>query len=234
MVPLPEASRVSHSKDRQVAHAGRGGCLRVPHAVHRWMRSLCCLAPSKKNRLSWVRAGRGRLAARGRLRCLLAGPEFEDAELHGGDRLAALVGELESVGDEVADTETSVLLPTDRVNHRGHLQQVAGHQRALVVLVTVGCHNRSEAGSVQQGHERVGRCAALRLAAAPSLVPGQRGPQAGHGPGLQHGGRGDHSFEARGPGRLVVEIDRVVVPHRLHPVTNHRLVHRIGSCQGCA
>src|SRR5664280_138333 len=61
MVPRPDAVSASHSKDWHVAHAGLGGWRRVPQFEHRWINSLCSLAPSKKNRLSWVRAGRGRL-----------------------------------------------------------------------------------------------------------------------------------------------------------------------------
>src|ERR1700692_3650221 len=60
MVPLPDASSVSQAKDRHTAHDGRGGWRSVPQLEHRWMSSLCCRAPSKKNELSWVRAGLGR------------------------------------------------------------------------------------------------------------------------------------------------------------------------------
>src|SRR5690349_14721738 len=60
MVPRPDAVTVSHSNDRQTAQAGRGGWRSVPQLEQRWMRSLCAFAPSKKNRFSWVRAGRGR------------------------------------------------------------------------------------------------------------------------------------------------------------------------------
>src|ERR1700726_4030157 len=61
MVPRPEDLTVSHSNDRHSGQAGRGGWRRAPQFEHRWISSLPSLAPSKKNRLSWVIDGRGRL-----------------------------------------------------------------------------------------------------------------------------------------------------------------------------
>src|SRR5580704_1246281 len=78
MVPRPEAVTVPHSNDWHLAHDGRGGCRRVPQLEQRWMRSLCSLAPSKKKRLSWVSAGRGRLG-RG------ADPDADGADGDGAD-----------------------------------------------------------------------------------------------------------------------------------------------------
>src|SRR5580692_7518218 len=81
MVPRPEAVTVPHSNDWHLAHDGRGGCRRVPQLEQRWMRSLCSLAPSKKKRVSWVSAGRGRLG-RG------ADPDADGAD-EGADAVAA-------------------------------------------------------------------------------------------------------------------------------------------------
>ena len=124
------------------------------------------------------------------------------------------------------------LLRRDRVDDGGDLELVAGDQGSLVVLVAVGGHHRGEAGVVEQLHQPVGRAVAWRGAGRPGRLGLQAGPQAPHDPGLEHGGRGDDAGEAGVLGGLVVDVDRVVVPHGLHPVADHRLVDRVGPAGG--
>ena len=52
---------------------------------------------------------------------------------------------------------------------------------------------------------------------------------AAHDPGLEHGGRGDDPGEPVGPGRGVVQVDGVLVPHGLDPVADHGLVDGVGA-----
>src|SRR5205814_1091495 len=58
--PLPLAVTVSHSRDWQLGHIGRGGCRSLPHEVQCWIRSSPRSTPSQKKALSWLRGGFGR------------------------------------------------------------------------------------------------------------------------------------------------------------------------------
>jgi len=103
------------------------------------------------------------------------------------------------------------------------------HQGAVVVLVAVGGDDRGEALVVEQDHHLLVRPAPLRGALGPSLLGQQRRAQAAHDPGLQHRRGSDDPGEPRRACRVLVHVDRVEIVHRLDPVADHRLVHRIGS-----
>ncbi len=209
------------------------------------MSSLCCFAPSKKNELSWVSAGRGR-SGRG------AGASAAAGAAPVAPLAAVPVPGLKRrIRNSIVATsspswsrysvrlvtkwpmpEPGLLLPRDRVDHRRHLEPVPGHQRTLVVLVAVGGHDRGEPGPVQEGRDLVvGRARRLPAGAAGGVFV-QAGPQPPHDPGLQHGRRCDHAREPGGPGGVGVDVDRVEVPHRLHPVLDHGLVDGLGPTGG--
>ena len=190
-------------------------------------------------------AGRGRGGRGGLLRRRQV---LEDAEAHGGHRLAGVVERLHLVarrrphrhvgvgdghvvepgGDEAPGAQPGPLGVRDRLNDRAHQQPVPDHQRAAVVLLAVGGDDRGQALVVEQGHHLLVGPAPLLGPLGAGLLGQQRGAQAPHDPGLQHGGRGDQLVVAGGARRVVGHVHRVVVAHRLDPVPDHRHVHRVG------
>ena len=190
----------------------------------------------------------GRARARRARRLLHRRQVLEDAEAHGGHRLAGVVERLhlvvrhrphrhvgvgdgdvvEAGGDEAPRAQSGALRIRDRLNDGAHQQPVADHQGAVVVLLAVGGDDRGQALVIEQGHHLLVRPAPLRGALGPGLLGQQRGAQAAHDPGLQHGGRGDELVVSRGARRLVGHVHRVVIAHRLDPVPDHRDVHRVG------
>ncbi|CKU13587.1 Uncharacterised protein [Mycobacterium tuberculosis] len=86
----------------------------------------------------------------------------------------------------------------------------------MVGLLAVGGNHTDVAGVVEQlddGSQRI----VLRTHSA----------QTHHGPHLNHGRWRDDSGVAGGASRRVVHIDGVAVADGLHPVVDHRLVHRV-------
>ncbi len=150
-----------------------------------------------------------------------AGLELEDPEQHGSDRFVVLIGELQPCGDEVTDPEAGGLLRRHRVDDRGDLEMVAGHQGADIVLVAVGGHHRGEAGLVEQGHQLIAGAVTTRFAGGPGPIGLLGGPEPPHDPHLQHGGRGDDPREPGLACRRLVHVDRVVVAHGFDPVPDH-------------
>ena len=128
-------------------------------------------------------------------------------------------GELEPRGDEAAGPETGLGELRDRLDERASQEAVAERQRTPVVLHAVGAPNAGQPFFVEEGrHGPVG----IGPTAGRLGSPRRLGvAQAAHDPGLQHGGRGDDPLVAVGARGLVGHVDRVGVPHRLHPVTDH-------------
>ena len=173
---------------------------------------------------------------------------LEDAEAHGGHRLPGVVERLHLVvrhrphrhvgvgdrhvvepgGDEAPGAQPGPLGVRDRLNDRAHQQPVADHQGTVVVLLAVGGDDRGQALVIEQVHHLLVGPAPLAAALGPGLLGEQRGAQAPHDPGLQHGGRGDELVVPRGARRLVGHVHRVVIAHGLDPVPDHRHVHRVG------
>ena len=219
-MPQPLDSTVSHSSEPHTAQAGSGGCRSVPHEVQCWISSRCARAPSNQNALSWVIAGRGRGGRAGFVRRRQV---LEDAEAHGGHRLAGVEERLhlvvrhrphrhvgighghvvEAGRDEAAGAQPGALGIRDRLNHRAHQQAIPHDQRAPVVLLAVGGHHRGQALVVEQAHHLLVGPAPLLGPLGPGLLDEQREAQAAHDPGLQHGRRGDQLVVARrrGPHR---------------------------------
>ena len=190
-------------------------------------------------------AGRGR---GGRRRRAVRRQVLEDAEAHGGHRLAGVVERLHlvvrlrerghvSVGDghvvepgrdEAPGAQAGPLGVRDRLDHRAHQHPVPDHQGTPVVLLAVGGHDRGQPFLVEQAHHRLVGPAPRDGALGPGLLEKQRRTQTPHDPGLQHGGRGDRLVVAGGACRVVGDVHRVVVAHRLDPVPDHRHVDRVG------
>ncbi|SHV68101.1 Uncharacterised protein [Mycobacteroides abscessus subsp. abscessus] len=89
----------------------------------------------------------------------------------------------------------------------------------MIDLLVVGGDHRLVARGIEKCHHPSQR-----------VIAGALSVQPGHGPHLRHGGRRDDSGMTSCFRGLLVDIDRVAVAHRLDPVVDHRLVHRI-PCQ---
>ena len=235
-VPLQRAAHGAGRQRRVAQRAARGAVL------NQQLVGAGALEPER------VVLREGGVRARRARRLLHRRQVLEDAEAHGGHRLAGVVERLHLVvrsrphrhvgvgdrhvvepgGDEAPRAQPRALGIRDRLDDGAHQEPVADHQGAVVVLLAVGGDDRGEALVIEQGHHLLVRPAPLRGALGPGLLGQQRGAQAAHDPGLQHGGRGDELVVSRGARRLVGHVHRVVIAHRLDPVPDHRDVHRVG------
>jgi hypothetical protein len=150
-------------------------------------------------------------AAFHRSRRPVCGGVLEDAEAVGAGEFAARA-DVRAGRDEVARPEFRGLAAGHRLDHGVEGDLVARAQGAQVLLVAVGGDDRVVARLVEQGEEFVVGGGAFRTAG-----------EAGHGPCLEHGGRGDGvRSRVRGTG----------VTHGLAPVPDHRLVDGVAADPG--
>ena len=145
----------------------------------------------------------------------IGGPELHDAPHHLGD---ILVTDLpaDPLGDEEALSECG-LLGADHIGQLGDDADVLARPQIPVVgLLAVGRDHADIPGVVEQAEDLGERVVGRTLAA-----------EAYHRPDLDHRGRRDDARMAGGLGRGLVDVDRVLVTHRVEPVVDHRLVHRM-------
>ena len=145
----------------------------------------------------------------------IGGPELHDAPHHLGD---ILVTDLpaDPLGDEEALTECGLLGADDIGQLGGDADLLARPQVPVVGLLAVGC-DHADIPCVVEQPEDLGEWVVGRTLTA----------EACHRPDLDHRGRSNDARMAGGFGRGLVDIDRVLVTHRVEPVVDHRLVHRM-------
>ena len=147
----------------------------------------------------------------------IARPELHDAPVHFGDILVADLPD-DVLVDEIALAQRGLLRP-DHVGEFGaDADLFARAQIAVIGLLAVGGDHTDIAGLVEQFDDPGQR-----------VVVGANSAQPHHRPHLDHRRRRDDAGMAGGPGRGLVDVDRVAVADRLHPVVDHRLVHRIAA-----
>ena len=147
----------------------------------------------------------------------IARPELHDAPVHFGDILVADLPD-DVLVDEIAFAQRGLLRP-DHVGQFGaDADLFAGAQVAVVGLLAVGRDDADIACLVEQFDD-----------ARQRVVVGANSAQPQHRPDLDHRRRRDDAGMAGGPGRGLVDVDRVAVADGLHPVVDHRLVHRIAA-----
>ena len=145
----------------------------------------------------------------------IGGPELHDAPHHLGD---ILVTDLpaDPLGDEEALTECGLLGADDIGQLGGDADLLARPQVPVIGLLAVG-RDHADIPCVVEQPEDLGEWVVGRTLTA----------EACHRPDLDHRGRGNDARMAGGFGRGLVDVDRVLVTHRVEPVVDHRLVHRM-------
>ena len=200
--------------------AGTGGCCRLPSGLR--LDPQFVRLDAVPEELGVARGGRPHhgvgVQIVGHRRLIgIARPELHDAPVHFGDILVTDLPD-DVLVDEIAFAQRGLLRP-DHVGELGaDADLFAGAQVPVVGLLAVGRDDADIAGLVEQFDDPGQR-----------VVVGANPAQPQHRPDLDHRRRRDDAGMAGGPGRGLVDVDRVAVADGLHPVVDHRLVHRIAA-----
>lgn len=142
-------------------------------------------------------------------------PELHDAPVHLVDELVAHMPLGVDI-DEPALAQRRLLGPEDLGHLIGGGDLLTQLQITVIDLLVVGGDHRLVARGIEKCHHPSQR-----------VIPGAFSIQPGHGPYLRHCGRCDDSGMPGCFRGLLVDVDWVAIAHRLDPVVDHRLVHRI-------